>query len=167
MGFQIGDMVVYGIHGVCKIADTEVRIVDRKTVEYFVLVPINQKNAKFYLPMHNPSAVSKIRNILTREQLTALLQSEQIKEDDWILNEAARKEKYRDLITQADCGALIRTLRALEVHKQQQRAEGKKLHICDENFMKDAERVIRLEVAAVMDIPLEQVGDFIRGIIVE
>lgn len=163
MDFCVGDLVVYGIHGVCRITQTQEQIVDRKKVEYFVLVPTQQPDAAFFVPMHNPVAVSKMRKVLTREELTDLLQSGQVKEDSWIANEAVRKEKYRCLISNADCAELICMLRALYLHKQAQLALGKKLHICDENFMKDAERVIRSEVSAVMEIPLEEVGAFIRS----
>lgn len=167
MQFQSGDMVVYGIHGVCRVVGTQERTVDRKCVEYYVLVPTHQSDAAFYVPMHNPAAVSKMRSILSKEALTALLQSEEIKADCWILNEAARKDKYRAMITRADCAELIRMLRALHLHKQEQLAAGKKQHLCDENFMKDAERVIRSEVSAVMEIPPEAVGEFLRSKIEE
>lgn len=167
MVFQIGEMVVYGIHGACRILGIEKRTVDRKIVEYYVLSPIHQEDSRFYVPMHNPAAVGKIRKVLTCEELTDLLQSQQIKEDSWIPNENLRKDKYRSLIAHADCAELIRMIRALHFHKQEQQASGKKLHQCDENFMKDAERVIRSEVSAVMDIPPEQVGEFIRSKIKE
>ena len=167
MGFEIGDMVVYGIHGVCRLIGAEKRPVDRKQVEYYVLTPIRQEEARFYVPTHNPVAVGKMRKVLTREELTALLQSPQIKEDGWIPNESARKEQYRALITRADCAELICMLRALYTHKQEQHAAGKKLHLCDENFMKDAQRVICSEVSAVMEIPPEAVGEFIRSKIEE
>lgn len=167
MQFQKEDMVVYGIHGVCKIEGIEERIVDRKTVQYYVLVPVRQGDARFYVPMHNPVAVGKMRSVLTREELTALLRSEEIKEHSWIENEALRKEKYRTMITRADCAELIRMLRALHFHSQAQQAAGKKLHLCDENFMKDAQRVICSEVSAVMEIPPEAVGEFLRSEIEE
>ena len=161
--FQNGDAVVYGIHGVCAVVGTEKRVVDRKTAEYYVLEPVQQKDAKFYVPMHNPKAVGKIRKILSREELTALLRSDAMKEDGWISNENLRKEKYRGLIARADCAELIRTIRALYFHKQEQLAAGKRLHQCDENFMKDAQRVICSEVSMVMGIPFEEVGEFLRG----
>lgn len=163
MQVKCGDMVVYGIHGVCRVAYIENRMVDRKEVEYYVLIPNDQPDAKFYVPMHNPLAVAKMRKVLTREELAALLESGKVKEDSWIPNENLRKEKYRELISKADCADLIRMLRALHAHKQEQQAAGKKFHQCDENFMRDAERVIRSEVSAVMDIPPETVGTFIRS----
>ena len=161
MQVQCGDMVVYGIHGVCRIGETERRRVDHKEVEYYVLVPIDQPDAKFYVPMHNPLAVAKMRKVLTREKLVALLESVETEDDSWIANEAQRKEKYRELISKADCADLIRMLRALHIHRQNQLAAGKKFHQCDENFMKDAERVIWSEVSTVMEIPPETVGAFI------
>lgn len=163
MQFQIGDMVVYGIHGVCKITGVEKRAMDRKIVEYYVLMPTQQSDARFYVPMHNPAAMGKLRKVLSKQELMELLQSEEIRTASWIANESARKDKYRVLITQADCVQLIRMIRALHFHKQAQQAAGKKLHLCDENFMKDAERVIRSEVSAVMEIPPESVGEFIRS----
>ena len=163
MQVQCGDMVVYGIHGVCRVADTESRMVDRKMVEYFVLVPKDQPEAKFFVPMHNPLAVAKMRKGLTREELAEVLDSEAVKEDSWIPNENLRKEKYRELISKADCADLIRMLRALHIHKQEQQAAGKKFHQCDENFMRDAERVIRSEVSTVMEISPGTVGAFIQS----
>ena len=35
--YHVGDVVVYGIHGVCHITAEEVRLVDRKRIRYFVL----------------------------------------------------------------------------------------------------------------------------------
>ena len=54
--FQLGDQVLYGIHGVCRIAELEVKRVDRKNVEYFVLVPVVQPAARYYVPTGNAAA---------------------------------------------------------------------------------------------------------------
>ena len=163
MQIQQGDLVVYGIHGVCRVSDIETRRIDQKSVDYYVLTPINQADANFFVPMHNPLAVAKMRKVLTRDVLIALLESEEVKKDCWIPNETQRNEKYRQLITKSDCAELICMLRALYIHKQEQLAMGKKFHQCDENFMRDAERVIRSEVSVVMGISPEETGAFIRS----
>ena len=85
--YQIGDQVVYGFHGVCRIVDMEKRVVDRKTVRYYVLEP-------------------------------------------------------RD-------------------HRREKKAAGRKFHLCDENFLRDAEKLICSEVSVVMEIPAEEVPDFL------
>lgn len=163
MAFAVGDMVVYGIHGVCRITGLERRVVDRKSIEYFVLEPTNTDVAKFYVPTQNPVAVAKMRKVLTKAALNALLESREIRENNWIADENARKDKYRQLITRADCAELIPMIRALYIHKQQQLSAGKKFHLCDENFLKDAQRLICTEVSQVLGIAPEEVGPYIQS----
>jgi len=160
---QCGDLVVYGIHGVCRIVNVESCAVNRKNVEYFVLQPNGQPDAKFYVPTSNPAAVAKLRKLLTKAELDALLNSKEVRADGWIPDESVRKEKYRELISRADCAELIRMIRALYAHKQEQLAAGKKFHQCDENFLKDAQRLICAEVSQILGIPQEQVGEYIRS----
>jgi len=160
---RCGDRVVYGIHGVCQVVDIESRMIDRKTVEYYVLQPVGQGDAKFYVPTQNPTAVAKMRKVLTKAEINQMLESEEVKADSWIPNEAIRKETYRQIISRADCVELIRMIRALYIHKQEQLAAGKKFHQCDEAFMRDAERLIRSELVEVLEIPQEQVADYIRS----
>lgn len=163
MDFQRGDQVVYGIHGVCRVVDIEKKTVDRKTVEYYVLQPSNQTEATYYVPVHNEAAVAKMRKMLTARQLDALLDSDQILEDCWINEENLRKDRYRKLIARADCAELIGMIRSLHLHRQRQLEAGKKFHICDENFLKDAQRLIASEVSQILDIPPAQVEGYIRS----
>ena len=162
MKYKCDDMVVYGIHGVCRIAGIESRIIDRNTVEYYVLEPSKQPGATYYVPTQNPVAVAKMRKMLTARELNKLLKSSEVKADSWIANETMRKEHYKALISRADCAELISMIRTLYFHKQKQLAAGKKVHLCDETFIRDAERVIRSEVSCILGIPQEDVGEYIR-----
>lgn len=163
MGFRCGEQVVYGIHGVCRITDIEKKMVDRKPVEYYVLRPVAQADATCYVPVHNEAAVAKMRKMLTAEELNALLDSDEIQADCWIQEENLRKDCYRKLIARADCAELIGMIRSLHLHKQKLLAAGKKFHQCDENFLKDARRLITNEVSQILEIAPEQVGDYIRS----
>ena len=48
--YQVGDRVVYGIHGVCNVIDREQLVVDRKTVSYLVLEPLGQEGTRCMVP---------------------------------------------------------------------------------------------------------------------
>ena len=67
--YQMGDLVVYGIHGVCRIAQQEERIVDKKTVTYLALEPVGQGGSRYLVPTYNAAAMSKLRHILSKEEL--------------------------------------------------------------------------------------------------
>ena len=158
---QVGSQVVYGIHGVCRIIDTEIRRVDRKNVEYFVLEPIEQPGARYYVPTQNPTALSKLLPLLTKEELDHLLASEDTQKEVWIAEENQRKQKYRELINSGDRAALIRMVATLHRHKAAQAAAGRKFHLCDENFLRDAQRLLSVEFALVLGIAPEQVGEYV------
>jgi len=159
---QVGSQVVYGIHGVCRIIDTEIRRIDRKNVEYFVLEPKEQPGARFYVPAHNPVALSKLRPLLNREELDALLVSEDTHRDCWIADENHRKQKYRELINSGDRGALISMIRALHRHRENQLSAGRKFHLCDENFLRDAQKLLRSEFSMVLGISQNEVAAYIE-----
>ncbi|MBQ5866509.1 MAG: CarD family transcriptional regulator [Oscillospiraceae bacterium] len=159
---QIGSQVVYGIHGVCRILELEVRTVDRKKVEYFVLEPREQPGARFYVPAHNQAALAKLRPLLTPEALNGLLESEEAHRDCWIPEENLRKQKYRELINGADRAALISMVRVLYKHRESQLAAGRKFHLCDENFLRDAQKLLISEFSMVLGIPQPEVKAYIE-----
>lgn len=159
--FQCGEKVVYGIHGICQILTLEERVVDRKTVVYYVLEPLEQPGTRFFVPAHNQAAVSKLRSLLTREELDTLLCSEQSQKDSWIVDEGKRKQYYRELITSGDRAALVSMVRSLHQHRQEQVACGRKFHLCDENFLKDAEKLLSAEFSLVLGIPQNEVGNYV------
>ena len=156
---QLGERVVYGIHGVCSIVTIEQRIIDRKKADYYVLEPLDQPGSKYYVPVNNQIAVSKLRPLLTVEQLEAMLNSPE--SVSWIADENQRKNKYRELINSGDRGALLGMIRLLQEHKISQLAAGRKFHLCDENFLKDAKKLLSSEICLVLGVPKRDVSAYI------
>lgn len=161
--FQLGDQVIYGIHGLCRILELETRKIDKKLIEYYVLEPIEQPGARFYVPTQNQAAVSKLQRVLTRQELDELLQTVGNNADAWINDENQRKLRYRELINSGDRASLISMIRALLKHKQAQESAGKKFHLCDENFLRDAQKLLSSEFSRVLNISQDEVGDYIKN----
>jgi len=162
--YQKGQRVVYSSHGVCDIVDIETKVIDRKPVEYFVLAPIDQSGARFYVPTVNPVALEKMRPILTKDELDSLLRSEETARDTWITDENRRKTMYRELISRGSRADLICMIRMLYRHKAEQLAAGRKFHLCDENFLRDAENLLSSEFSLVLGIEKNRVGSYIESV---
>lgn len=160
--FRIGEQVVYGSHGVCQVLEIESRTVDRRQAQYYVLSPNTQPSARFYVPTENPAAVAKLRKILSREELLALLQSSAAEQDCWIADENQRKQRCRELLNSPNRAELLSMVGTLHRHREAQLAAGRKFHQCDENFLRDAEKLLSSEISAVMEIPPEDVPEFLR-----
>jgi len=160
--FQTGDKVVYGIHGVCDIKGTENQRMDGKNVAYLILEPIAQPGSRYLVPTHNPTAMGKIKKMLTRTEMEELIQSGSILQDCWIRDESQRKQLYRELISSGDRERIMAMVHTLYRHKAEQTASGRKVHLCDDNFLRDAEKLIAGEVAFVMGLSQDEARQFIR-----
>lgn len=160
--YQIGDQVVYGVHGVCRVVDQEERMIDRQRRIYLALEPVGQEGSRYLVPTHNAAAMSKLKAMLSAQELSDLMDSQEVRADGWIRDENLRKQTYRELISSGDRAKLMQMVRTLYRHKASQAAAGRKVHLCDDNFLRDAEKLLTGEVSIVMGIDAEQAKQYIR-----
>ena len=161
--YQIGSYVIYGIQGVCKVAGTETRLVNGKETEYLILESAEKEQLRYYLPTHNAAAMGKLKAVLCAQEMEQILASDEIREDCWIWNENQRKQHYRDLISRGDRTSILQMLHNLYQHKQKQMESGRKFHQCDDNFLRDAERLVSREVALAMGMANEEALAYLRA----
>ena len=150
--FKTNDVVVYGSQGVCEIVGISEQRVDGVIRNYFVLKPKNNIGSTFYVPTWNEKAWGKMRKVMTKEDVNALIDSMPCQKTTWIENENERKEVYRKTLASGDQAAIISMVQALFLHKKQREAEGKRLHMSDEYFMKDAEQILYTEWQYVLNV---------------
>ena len=160
--YQTGDKVVYGMHGVCLVADLEEREVDHRRVAYMILEPLGQQGSRYMVPSHNAAAMAKVKPMMNRDTLESLLESEIIREDAWIPDESQRKQCYRELITGGDRQKLVQMVHALYRHRRTQNSAGKKIHICDDNFLRDAEKQLAGEISVVLGMESAEALQYLR-----
>ena len=159
---HLDDYVIYGIHGACRVLGREKQLVNKKRTEFLVLEPLVQSGSKYYVPADNPTAMAKLQAVLSQDELVKLLESDAVREDCWISDEGRRKQAYRELITSADRLRLMQMVGSLYRYRGVQEAAGRKLHLCDDNFLRDAERLLSSEISLVMNLPADEARDFLR-----
>lgn len=160
--FENGQWVIYGAHGVCHVVGREKQLVNRKRTEYLVLEPLNRNESRFYVPTANPVAMGKLKEVLSAQALKELLASDEIRQDGWIREENFRKQHYRELIGSGDRTALLKMVCTLYRYRDSQMAAGKKFHQCDDNFLRDAERLLSSEIALVLEMNQDDAKAFLR-----
>lgn len=161
MTLSVNDMILYGTDGVCKVVGKAQKKFLGKTNEYYLLQPVHNPTATIYIPVDSKKAAAKIRSILSIDEIHALIKSMPDEDTIWIADESKRKEEYRKILAAGDRMQLIRLIKTLYLYDQEKKSEGKKLHISDERFMKDAEKILYEEFAYVLDIKPDQVAPFI------
>lgn len=159
--YSVGDTVLYGSQGVCKIVGTDVKKIGGSKVEYFVLKPIYDENSTLFVPSSNNNLTSKMRSVLSAEEIYELIKAMPDEDTIWIDDENERKQKYQKIISQGDRKNLVQLIKTLHLHKLSQQGKGRKLHQCDEVFLKQAEKLLYDEFALVLKIKPDEVLPFI------
>ena len=150
--FQINDVISYGAQGVYKITAIERKAVGKEKKDYYVLTPVNEKDPLVFAPVDNPFVQKKMRRLLTPEEVHGLIDSMGGECALWIENENERKERYKSILSRGDHVELIQMIKAIYAHKKAREVEGKRLHMSDERFFKDAEQILYNEFQYVLDL---------------
>lgn len=161
MLYNVGDIVLYGARGVCRITEIEENEMMGKRIKYYILKPVYDEKAKIFVPTTNETLCAKMRRTLSAKEIHTLIKSMKREEAIWIQDENQRRKEYKLILAGGDCREIIKMIKTLYRHQQSQIESGKKLHAADERLMKDAEHILHEEFAYVLDIQPEEVLPFI------
>jgi len=67
------------------------------------------------------------------------------------------------LISSCDRQRLSQMISSLYRYRKTQTAAGKKFHMCDENFLRDAEKILAGEIAWTLEIPSAEALKYLRN----
>jgi CarD family transcriptional regulator len=159
--FVVDDYIIYGNHGVCKVESVGtvfLPMVDKNKI-YYTLRPIYKNEAVVYAPVDNPQSV--IRPVLTRQEADKMIEEIPQLESVWIPNEKEREVQYKAALKTCDCRELIRIIKTLYERKMNRIRDGKKVTVVDERYFKQAEEQLYGELAFVMNMDRNQMGDYL------
>ena len=161
MNYQVNDTVLYGAHGVCTIQEIVERNVTGTPMQYYVLKPIYDPKSTICVPVENQALTAKMRRVLSAAEIYDLIKAMPHEPGLWIANDNERKERYKEILAYGDRVQLIKLIKAIYEHKREQEQKGRKLHISDERFFHEAEKMLYDEFALVLQIQPDQVLPFI------
>ncbi|WP_294579406.1 CarD family transcriptional regulator [uncultured Thomasclavelia sp.] len=164
--YQIGDSFLYGREGVCKITDIVTRQIKGEDKQYYVLEPQDQ-HIKIFIPVDNNQAVSKMRRVLSKEDIYKLIKAMPDNETIWIEDKNVRKQKYNNIIINGDHEQLVKLIKTLYLHREEKLKSGKNFHVQDQQFLDTCEKILYDEFSTVLNIKPDQVIPFIINTINE
>lgn len=159
---KLNEKVVYGTTGVCVVDSVENKRIGRQTKSYYVLKPISQATATVYLPADNEKLLSKVRAILSADDIKLILKGLNDEPDVWADNDNERRLKFSSMISSGDRKDCLLIMRCLRNRQRFLSGSGKRLHIADERALKEVERLIYDEFSIALDIRPEEVNSFIN-----
>ena len=151
--YQVGDYLVYGMEGVCRVADVghpKLSGVSR-TQLYYTLVPVG-KTDSIYIPvdtrvyMRRPMDRATVQSLL--EALPALPVCTDLPADARML-----APYYQEILTSHDAQRLARLYKTIWRKQQALAGSRRSLSVTDMRYWKQAETLLLGEVAFVLGVP--------------
>ncbi len=161
--FQIGQTVLYGAEGVCTIEERKMMKVGHTKASYYVLKPVYRNTSTIFVPEDNALLVSRMRPILSPDEIRQLLSEVTQEELIWIEDPNERKVEYQKILCGGERIWLVRLIRTLYLRRQQLQKSGKHLRNGDEQLLRDAEKLLNDEFALVLNISQHEVPEYIRS----
>lgn len=166
--FEKGEFIVYGSTGVCEV--TDITTISRDTAVlnginknklYYVLHPYNQNGGRIFTPVDNQKTV--MRKLISPDEIEEILNNLQKIEDLWVDDERQREAKYKEAYRSCDCTQWISIIKTCNIHKAELKERGKKLSAADRKYIKLAEESLFAEFSIPLDIPKEEVREYIES----
>ncbi|MGN0367898.1 MAG: CarD family transcriptional regulator [Wujia sp.] len=145
--FDIGDYIVYGNNGICKVEDiTHLDYAGSNSDKlYYVLIPVKTKDSRLFCPTDNNRVV--LRKVITAQEAERLLNEVTDIEPLQVESERLRDDSYKKVMKSCDPRQCIMMMKTLLMRKKEREANGKKVTATDERYMRLAEDGLYAELS--------------------
>ena len=149
--YKVGDVIIYTLFGICKITEETERPFNGQLNKFFILEPLSNQKTKMTVPQDNPIILARLHSLLSIEEVNTLIQEIPFIEPIWIDNDNQRKREFSDIIKSGDQAKILQIMKSIYTHSLGLKDKGRKLHVSDEQCMKDGEKLILDEFSYVLN----------------
>ena len=158
--FKIGEFVVYGTNGVCRIEDITMRslgsaIPPRK---YYILTQL-KNSSTIYVPYEGQSA--KMRYPVTSDEIARMIVASKDLDLPWNFDRKARTARFHEILTAGVGVDLLLMIRCIQSQKEELAKTKKKLSNTDSDLLFTAQSILEDEFSFVLGIPACKVKEYI------
>ena len=162
MRFSIGDLIVYGETGVCRVDDIVEKEFMGEVRPCYKLQPLYQ-SCMIFTPADNEAVF--MRPIISAEEAKSLIDGYKSVEPEECPSASPRAlcERYDKIIKLHDCSALIKLSVSIRAKREALLDKKKKLSAVDERYLKRAEDLLYGELAAALNMEKYLMSGFIHN----
>ncbi|WP_077212037.1 CarD family transcriptional regulator [Bacillus dakarensis] len=163
--FNIGDVIIYSVHGLSRIDDICEKTISNVTKTYYVLHPLEEANLTISTPIDNDKVV--MLKMVDREEAEKILQSFKEPGADWIDDVRIRYREYQEIIKTGDRREIAKIASTLMRKRIELNHQDKKLYEQDRKILEPIQNILYKELAMSLDSTYEEVAEQVNSLIRE
>ncbi len=159
--FSIGDYMVYGINGVCRVQDICASPFDKKdTRTFYLLKPLGaSEGSVIYTPTDNAQVL--MRPLMTKEQAAELIERMPGLEPLEVPMEKMRRDLYRQAMQSCDPEQYVRLIKTVYRRRMDMIQQHKRLSETDSDFERNAKLSLYHELSVVLEVKFAEVEQYL------
>ena len=161
--FQVGEHIVYGINGICRVAEVGPSPYDKEdTRTFYLLIPVNNPmSSTIYTPVDNERV--PMRRLMTREEIDALIAAMPEIETLTVPVEKQRREIYRAEIGGLDPQGYVKVIKTVQRRRAELTAAHKHFPVTDLEYGRLAKHLLCSECGHVLGMSEEDADAYIAA----
>lgn len=161
--FRIGDLIVYSVHGLCKIDDIYERTFSGVTQTYYVFHPMDDSTLSISIPVESNKVF--LLDTLKKEEAETIIQSFASPGIEWVDDVKQRLKKYNDLVRKGDRKEIANIANTL-MRKTRDTDENKaSLNEHDRKLLSDIQHVLFQELATALNTSVKEIDIKVHNMI--
>jgi CarD family transcriptional regulator len=158
--YNIGDLVIYSAHGICKINDICDKTVAGITKSYYVLHPMdNNHHLTISIPVNNDKVA--ILDLIQKEESKQILESFNYPGVEWIDKPNIRLQIYSEILNTGERREIAKVINTLMRKKIDVELHGKKINEQDRKLLINAQTILFKELALSLNTSYEEINEMI------
>ena len=161
--FDVGDYIIYGSNGVCKITNVGPMKVSglSKDKLYYTLIPCYIRDSEIFTPVDNERVV--MRRVMTKDEANQFVNDIDTIGKLKIIEEKKRELEYRQAVLSCDPKILVELMKTIKERMDKRVADGKKITASDAKYFHIAEEGLFGELAVSLELKKDEVKDYLKG----
>ncbi|GEL76346.1 CarD family transcriptional regulator [Tenuibacillus multivorans] len=161
--FNVGDVIVYSVHGLSKVEDICEKTFSSVTKTYYVLRPLDQDNLTISAPVDSDKVV--MQKLLDTEESEEILQSFNQQGISWIENPRQRFNKYQEIVKTGDRKEIAKIANTLMKKNLELSLNNKKLYDQDHKILDSIQYLLFEELAISLDKTVDEINEQVNNMI--
>ncbi|WP_019244457.1 MULTISPECIES: CarD family transcriptional regulator [Bacillus] len=162
--YNIGDLVIYSTHGICRIDDICKKTYSGITRTYYVLHPIEDHSLTINTPVDNKN-LGIMQGIINRNEAEEILQSFKLPGISWIEKSHDRNKIYTDIIKTGTSKEISKVINTLMRKKAEDESNGKKLAESDKQILILTQNILFKELSIALNTTFEAIAQEVHKIL--
>jgi CarD family transcriptional regulator len=155
--FNIGDLILYSTHGICRIDDICEKTFLGDTKRYYVLHPMGDSRLSISTPVDSDKVA--MLELLSKEEAEEILNSFKQPGIDWIDTDNERNEAYSKTVKKGNRKMISMIANTLMRQKINTEKKGRKFHEKDKKLLTSIQSVLFGELAFSLNTTSEAIHE--------